>query len=134
MKQFTFKKEERLCSKKLIGEVVNSGSKFLVHPIRVSFVESELPTKYPVQVLMGVSKRNFKKAVDRNRIKRLMREAYRRNKHILYNHLAEAEKQVALMLIYVGKEMPESRLIEDKIIVTLQRLVEELGAQKNESL
>lgn len=130
MEQFTFKKEERLSSRKLIGQVMNVGSSFLVHPIRVSFMESELPSAYPAQVLVSASKRNFKKAVDRNRIKRLMREAYRKNKHILYDYLKNNQKQVAVMLIYIARDKPESKPLEDKIIVTLQRLVDELEAQK----
>lgn len=127
----TFKKEERLCSHKTIADVVSNGHSFLVHPFRVSFLPSTHAGQYPAQILTGVSKRNFKRAVDRNRIKRLMREAYRKNKNILYTHLEKHNTKLAVMLIYIGKQLPEYQETEDKIILTLQRLCEEHAALEN---
>ncbi len=118
----TFTKEERLSSRKLIEQVAKEGKSFLVHPFKVITLETELESKFPAQVMMSVAKKRFPRAVDRNRIKRLMREAYRKNKHTLYNSLAEQNKKLALMLIYIGAELPEYKLTEDKIILILQRL------------
>jgi ribonuclease P protein component len=72
--------------------------------------------------MMTAPKKRFPRAVDRNRIKRLMREAWRKNKHTLYTALNEQGKKLAIMLIYVGAELPEYKLAEDKIILILQRL------------
>jgi ribonuclease P protein component len=122
MEKQTFTKEERLSSRKLIEQVAKEGSSFLVHPFKVISLQTEEANKFPAQVLMTVAKKKFPRAVDRNRIKRLMREAYRKNKHTLYNSLAEQNKKLALMLIYIGAELPEYKLTEDKIILILQRL------------
>jgi len=107
---FTFKKEERLCSKKLIDRLFTEGDSFLSFPLKVVFVSADLNTKFPVQVGFSVSKKNFKWAVQRNRIKRLMREAYRLHKHDLCRQLDD--QQLAVFLIYIGKEIPEYPSIE----------------------
>ena len=67
---------------------------------------------FPVQMTVSVSKKRFKRAVDRNRIKRLVREAYRLQKPQLYEQLGETDEQLAWMIIFVGKEMPEYRRVE----------------------
>jgi ribonuclease P protein component len=73
--------------------------------------------------LVSVSKRNFKKAVDRNRIKRLIREAYRQNKSILGSNLASQPESLLLGFIYTAKTIMEYKEIERKIILILQRLI-----------
>ena len=78
---------------------------------------------HPVELLISVSKRNFKRAVDRNRIKRLIREAYRKNKEILYNGLCERDKTLLLGLIYTPKTILKYKDIDRKIILILQRLI-----------
>jgi ribonuclease P protein component len=122
MESQTFTKDERLSSRKLIEQVAKEGKSFLVHPFKVIALETALESKYPAQVMMSAAKKRFPRAVDRNRIKRLMREAYRKNKHTLYTALNEQNKKLALMLIYVGAELPEYKSAEDKIILILQRL------------
>lgn len=123
MEKQTFSKDERLHSRSLIEKVAGEGSSFLVHPFKVIWLDTEsLESKYPAQVLMSVPKKKFPRAVDRNRIKRLMREAYRKNKHLLYKALDEKNKKRAVMLIYIDKVLPEYKLIEEKIILILQRL------------
>ena len=74
---YTFKKEERLCNKRLIDGLYHNGSSFLCYPFKATWCLSDLPAPFPAQVLFAVSKKRFKRAVDRNRVKRLMREAYR---------------------------------------------------------
>ena len=118
----TFSKDERLSSRKLIVQVAKEGKSFLVHPFKVIALDTALDTTFPAQVMMTAPKKRFQRAVDRNRIKRLMREAWRKNKHMLYTSLNEQNKKLALMLIYVGAELPEYKLTEDKIILILQRL------------
>lgn len=76
-----------------------------------------------MQCGVGVSSKNFKKAVDRNRIKRLMRESYRLQKIFLQDSLKGKDLQLALFLIYTGKELPEYKMVSDKIELILNRLV-----------
>lgn len=86
------------------------------------FHEVEIEHKFPVHVLVSVSKRNFKNAVDRNRIKRLVREAYRKNKEIIYKERKSQKSLLLLGLIFTGKTIPEYAEIEQKIILILHRL------------
>lgn len=122
MEKQTFKKEERLSSRKLIEKLAAEGKSFLIHPFKVIALETKLESAYPVQVLMTAPKKKFPRAVDRNRIKRLMREAWRKNKHTLYKALSVQNKNLAVMLVYVSGTLPEYKLTEDKIILILQRL------------
>ena len=79
---------------------------------------AELPSDVPAQVVIGVSKRRFKHAVMRNRLKRQIREAYRHNKQVLFDALRSEEKKIAMMLIYTGKA--------DVAYVDLDRKMQEL--------
>lgn len=105
MASFTFKKNERLKSRKLIGQLFKEGLSFGVYPLRLVFLKAALPkSDVPVQVTVSVPKKNFKSAVKRNRIKRKVREAWRLNKHWLYRKVEPSAQQFAFMVIYVGKE------------------------------
>src|SRR4051812_25063013 len=105
---YTFKKEERLCSKKLLETLFNNGSSFLLYPFRITSLPSVLNNNIPAQVVIGVSKRKFKRATDRNLIKRRIREAYRLNKEdLLYSFLKEQDLQILLSINYVGKDISE---------------------------
>lgn len=77
-----------------------------------------------MQFGVGVSTKNFKKAVDRNRVKRLAREAYRLQKKILEKKLIEANSYLTVFFIYTGKELPEYKDINDKIGKVLNKLCE----------
>jgi len=122
-----FKKEERLCSRTLILQLVNKGSSFLLYPFRITSYPTSLPTtNYPAQVVITVSRRRYRKAVDRNRIKRRVREAYRKNKaEHLYRYLSKRGISLSLMISYVGKEILPSPEIEKKLILAFKRLQEE---------
>lgn len=122
----TFKKEERLNSKKIIEELFKEGKSFVIEPLRIVWLEKELSTECPAQVLINVSVNKFKRAVDRNKIKRLLREAYRKNKDILYKYLTEDHKQCAFAIFYISREIISYSEIESKIIVILQRLTQEI--------
>ena len=120
---FTFQKKERLCLRKTIKLLfTHEVEKFFVYPFKVSFVPVKLPTPFPVQVLIVVSKRYHPHAVNRNYIKRMIREAYRKNKHILYEALQIRQVQIALMINYTEQNILSYKKIEGKIILTLQRL------------
>jgi ribonuclease P protein component len=80
----------------------------------------------PLQAGFGASSRNFKKAVDRNRIKRLSREAYRLQKHALLDHLKDKGGSLAVFFIYTGKDLPDYKTVTEKIGVALQKLIREV--------
>ena len=120
---YTFKKEERLCSKKLIDELFHSGSSFLLYPFRVVWLKHPLPAEVPVQVLINVPKRRFKKAVHRNLIKRRIREVYRLNKESeLYHFLGSHSAQLLLGIQYVANDIAEYDFIEKKFKLALIQL------------
>lgn len=123
MEGFTFHKEERLCSQKIIGELFTSGESFLAYPLKVVFLKTEFPESHPAQAAFTVSKRNFKRAVKRNLLKRRMREAYRLNKSGFYTELAAKNLQIALMFVYVGKDIAEYPAIEKGMISAFKKLL-----------
>ena len=124
--RLTFRKPERLVSKTVFETLFKSGTSRHDFPIRMVWVNTSLPSASPVQVAFSVSKRNFKRAVDRNRIKRLMREAYRQNKNELYSLLQKHQKQMALLLIFTGKSTSDYTVVLEKIKVLLQHLVKSI--------
>lgn len=125
MKQHTFRKGERLCSKTLFEALFTDGESFANFPFRMVYRVTELSEEVPAQIAFSVSKKRFKKAVDRNRVKRLMREAYRQHKSIHYDYLEQQQQQVAMLIIFTGKEEPTYRDTEKKIIRLLKRFIDE---------
>ena len=97
----TLGKLERLKSKKLIEKLYEQGSSVKSFPLRMVYLQTKHTSDFPAQVGVSVSKRNFKSAVDRTRIKRLLRESYRLQKEILYDHL---QNPYVFMISYLGKE------------------------------
>nr|WP_183568209.1 ribonuclease P protein component [Mucilaginibacter sp. SP1R1] len=129
---YTFKKEERLCNKRLIDKLFHNGSSFLCYPFKVSWLYHTDPQLYPAQVLFSVPKRRYKHAVDRNLIKRCMRESYRLQKQLhLYNLLQAADKKIILSVGYIGKEIVPYSVIEKKMLKLLHQLAEQLTAVAN---
>ena len=119
IKKYTYGKEEKLKLRKLIGEIFETGESFPNYPFRVFYKKMELDSDVKAQVGVSVSKRNFKHAVDRNRIKRLMREAYRLNKYTLTENIDE---QVVVMIIYTQRKELPFDLIKSKMNSTLKKL------------
>ena len=123
MMSATFSKTERLCSHLLIDELFAAGSTFMVFPYSVRYLVHDadrLPS--PAQVLVGVSKRRFHHAVDRNRVKRLTRECYRQRKAILYEALQQHGKTMTFSLNYVGNTIMDHAHLSrrmDKVVETL---------------
>jgi ribonuclease P protein component len=123
----TFRKEEKLCSQKIMGELFLSGSSFLCYPVKIVWKKQEmLSSAFPAQVGFSVTKRLFRHAVDRNRLKRLLRESYRRQKFNLYETLNNTNSRIALMVIYIAKEELPFLKIEPAIAKAIQKINEQL--------
>ncbi len=123
MDRFTLKKEERLCNQKIIGEMFTSGESFLVYPLKVVFLKTEPPQSIPVQAAFTVSKRNFKRAVKRNLLKRRMREAFRLNKHSFHDGLVAKKLHISMMFVFVGKDLLEFSTIEKAMISAFKKVL-----------
>jgi ribonuclease P protein component len=153
--RFTWNKEEKLKSRKRIECVFKEGKSFSVFPFKVFYLlgscgqaeagrpgavqsrsEAGQPegavqpmatgrVKAAVQAGFGAGSRHFKKAVDRNRIKRLSREAYRLQKQPLIDQMREKGLCMAVFFIYTGKELPDYQTVSGKIGVVLQKLIRE---------
>ena len=123
-KQFTLGKNERLKSRKAIDLLFSKGQRISVFPYRVFYLlEKNEKASSNLQCGVGVSVRNFKKAVDRNRIKRLTREAYRLQKTALDQKMKDHPGVLCLFLIYTGKELPAFTLVKEKLALILQKLI-----------
>jgi ribonuclease P protein component len=122
MKQFSFHKKEKLKSRKLTDSLFTSGKSFTVFPIKVFYKLTEEPQNFSVKVGVAVSGRNFKKATNRNRIKRLLRETYRLQKEKLLEVANNKNKQLAVFFLYVDKTMPEFELLKTTMLVALEKL------------
>ena len=128
MATLTFRKEERLKGKKDFDAVFKSKTSFILYPFRVFWQVSEGEMIYPAKLGISVPKRNFKLAVKRNRIKRQIREAYRKNKETLYEHLKLKGMKLLIALVYTAKEQITSAETEIKIKEVLLRLNKENAA------
>jgi ribonuclease P protein component len=115
----TFSKTERLCSQVLIDRLVEKGKSINSFPFRISWMEIAESTS-PIKIVISVPKRIFKKAVDRNKIKRQIREVYRKGKQKVYDDLGD--KKILVMLVYTAKTKMEFKELETKIIEALERL------------
>ena len=135
-KQFTLGKNERLKSRKQIEQLFDEGKSFVLNPFRVYYlVNSQLSMgnkQSSLQFGAGVSAKIFKRAVDRNRIKRLTREAWRLQKNELNEKVRETRKQLNVFFIYTGKELPDFKIVKDKVAVALKKLSDKIDENNSE--
>lgn len=122
----TFKKNERLCSRILMDYLFQGDNRTASsYPIRAVFLPVEEEMQKGVSVLISVPKKRFHDAVDRNRVKRQIREAYRKNKHALVEQVAQSGKGLLVAFIYVSAEIESTEYVERRVI----RLLDKIGAE-----
>ena len=124
--RFTLSKEERICSKKLINELfTGNGRSMTAFPLRVVFMKRTIVDDQPrAAMLVSVPKRYFKHAVDRNRVKRQVREAFRRNKSIIIQNLTDDHEAVAMAFVWLTNEKVPSSEVENRMVRLLTRISE----------
>ncbi len=118
----TYPRNEKLKSRKLIQQLFAEGKSVTASPIKCFYLANPSELSETLQTGVGVSARNFKKAVHRNRIKRLLREAYRLNNQSLHQKLEEKKIRVALFILFIGKELPTQPAIEVAVQTALEKL------------
>lgn len=118
----TFPKRERIVSRKLIEQLFSKGSSqsMSAFPLRIVYMQ-KAPEGEPLQVLVSVSKRHFRHAVDRNRVKRQIREAYRRHRQLLAERIPE-DKALAIAFIWLSDEHCDSRRVEKSVVRLLEKV------------
>ena len=122
----TFKKSERLCSRILMDHLFQGDNRTASsYPIRAVFLPVEEAVQKGVSILISVPKKRFHDAVDRNRVKRQIREAYRKNKHALVEQVAQSGKGLLVAFIYVSAEIESTEYVEKRVI----RLLDKIGAE-----
>ena len=132
MKSNSLHKSERLDKKKLIEKLFGGGARsFSVFPLRVVYLALDNVQDEHAAILVSVSKRRFKRAVKRNRVKRQIHEAYRLNKQPLLQILKEHNLHIAIAFIYLSDELTDSSLITERMKTALSRISEQLSAQSS---
>jgi ribonuclease P protein component len=122
----SFPKAEHLCGEKRIARLYTQGEAFMAFPFRVVFRIEQKKDLATASVMVSVPKKRFKRAVKRNRLKRLLREAYRLNKHALIDFLDEKQLQVHVAFNYVSDEELDFVTVEKKMKAALQKLMDKI--------
>lgn len=136
-KAFSLPQAERINSKKQIDRLFRGGGSkaMTVAPLRVVYMTGERgenDREPQAQMMVSVPKRYFKRAVKRNRIKRMVREAYRLNKHILDNALANnTERNVAMCFIWTADRLLDTARVEERMVGLLTRMAEKIAENGN---
>jgi len=122
----SFPKSEHLCGDKRIGLLFTQGDAFIAYPLRVVYLIAPKKDVESASVMVSVPKKRFKRAVKRNRLKRLMREAYRLNKQPLIALLKENDLQLHIAFNYVSDDELDFVAVDKKMKVALQRLMDKI--------
>lgn len=123
---FTFKKEERLCSRQLIDRLYNEGHRLMAFPYSVQWMKVEKPLPVSCQVMIVAPKRKFRHAVDRNHVRRLTRECYRLRKPTFYEFLDEHNLHIVFSMVYIHNEIMSYEQLGHKMDKLLSLLEKEI--------
>ncbi len=118
-----------MCSKKNIDLLFLKGSNAISYPLKLIYLETDIDYVNPCQAMFVVPKRAFKRAHDRNKLKRRLREAYRLNKASFYEVLKTKNKKIILSFLYVGKKIEDYKQIENAVNNHLKRIETALNKQ-----
>ncbi|VBB47338.1 Ribonuclease P protein component [uncultured Paludibacter sp.] len=127
---YTFPKKEHLCGNKNIENLYTNGKSFLIYPLRIVYLQIE-KEEVPVRVMVSVSKKKFKRAVKRNRIKRLIRETYRLNKNELIAYAEQNDIKLHIAFQYIAAEIETFQKLNEKMQTALKKI--EQNSQKHEN-
>lgn len=127
LKQFSYGRDQKLKGTKLTEQLFSEGKSFTVFPIKVFYLPVTEVVDFSVKAGVGATARNFKKAVDRNHVKRLLREAFRTEKTILADYVKANQKAVAVFFLYIDKVLPENAVIQSKMPVAISKLIKYLA-------
>lgn len=130
MPSFSFSKNEKLCGEIRIGKLFSEGKAFIVFPLRVVFLKSDEHSGTSVKVMISVPKKKIRKAVDRNRIKRLIREAYRINKPAFVSEIKEKDLHLHIAFTYVSDKESDFSHINEKIHLALGKILNTFNEEK----
>lgn len=122
--KFTFHKKEKLKSKKLIEQLFENGQSVSAFPLRLVYLQTTFEDAVIAKTGVSVSKRNFKTAIARNRIKRLLREVYRLNKATYFNNITT---QYAFMILYIGKDIPTLAQVETRMNQLFEKFLKKVS-------
>lgn len=126
---FTYPKNERLKSKTTIGLLFSEGKSVSKYPLRLVYRDEKGEVDEKIKIGVSVSKKYFKKAVDRNYFKRVLRETYRLNKHLLWDNLQEP---YSIMFFYQSKDRLSYQEINTKTIQLFEKFIQQVN-KTNES-
>lgn len=126
----TFAKNEHLCSKILIDRLFSEGNRGISgFPVRVTWLTMPAEELSDNQILIVAPKKKFHHAVDRNRVKRQLRDIFRRNKHSLYEALDNSNRRIVLGLVFSDDKLWDSQALEERMLKTLSKLEEAVRNQ-----
>jgi len=128
-KKYNYPKKEKLKSKIAIDELFTTGKTVSKYPLRMVYVQIANDDNLPLKVGVSVSKRHFKKAVDRNYFKRLLREAYRLNKHMLLDYV---DQPYAMMLFYQSKDRLTFQEVNYKMVKLFEKFIDATSPEKKD--
>ena len=123
----TFSKKEKLKNKLLIERLFKEGKAITVYPLKLIYLNLSSSGETRCQVAVSVPKSKFKNAVDRNRIKRILRENYRLNKESIFNNM---EGNFAFLFLYLGKNIPENTVVEGSMLSIFKKLIKKVSNAK----